>query len=157
MFVLAEGLVPDDVEPCVALWVDAVRARDGEVDAPRVSERMLRVFDRPPVRFAVGREEETPGALRGFAVTVPHPSSPRTAVLERIAVSSDMAGRGLGRLLLTDAVDASRARGFSSIELAVRAGNAAVRLYEAAGFRPVSAPEPHPLGGAPMTRYRLGL
>jgi ribosomal protein S18 acetylase RimI-like enzyme len=44
-------------------------------------------------------------------------------------------GRGLGRRLLTAAVDAGRKRGFERIELEVFASNtAAIRLYESAGF-----------------------
>lgn len=150
--VIVPGRIPEDIDRCVDLWVDALRARDGNVEAAAVAERTKEVFRRPFIRFAVAEEP-----LVGFAVTAPKEADARTAVLERIAVRPDAAGRGTGRALLSDAIDASRAAGFETMELGVRRGNAAVRLYEAAGFRPVSAPIPHPLGGEPMVTFRREL
>lgn len=157
MVLIAEGQVPEDVEPCVELWVAALRDRDGKVDVEPVSARTRGVFAGPVVRFAVARAADGGSAPEGFAVTVPHAEEPPVAVLERIAVAPGAGGRGIGRALLMDALDASRSAGFDAVELGVRVGNPAVRLYEAAGFRAVGSPEPHPLGGAPMVRYRRDL
>jgi ribosomal protein S18 acetylase RimI-like enzyme len=45
-------------------------------------------------------------------------------------------GQGLGRLILNQALQAARARGFERIELLVRSPNTrAIRLYSEAGFR----------------------
>lgn len=186
MVVIGEGVVPDDVERCIDLWVEAVRARDGVVDPAPVSERARRVFAGPLVRFAVATKStnvssasgearapaaidraplfdftapdvRNPPSLIGFAVTVASTDAERTARLERIAVHPTATGRGAGRLLLDDAIASARDAGCVAIELAVRTGNRAVRMYAAAGFRPVSDPVPHPLGGEPMVTYSLDL
>ena len=150
--VIAPGRVPEDIDPCVEIWIEALRARDGHVDGAAVAERTRAVFRRPLVRFAVAEQP-----LIGFAVTASKDAAERTTVLERLAVRPSVAGQGIGRALLSDAVDSARAARFETMELAVRRGNAAVRLYEAAGFRPVSAPVPHPLGGEPMITFRRQL
>lgn len=157
MVQIADGRIPSDVEPCIELWVEALRERDGRVEVEPVSARTRSVFAGGVARFAVARGTTAGSTPEGFVVTVPHPKDPAVAILERIAVAPGAAGRGIGSALLADALDASRAAGFSAVELGVRVGNPAVRLYEAAGFRAVGSPEPHPLGGAPMVRYRLDL
>lgn len=145
------GRVPEDVERCVDLWISALRHRDGHVDEAPVSERTREVFGGGLIRFAI-----TDGpVLNGFAVTVPR--TDETAVLERIAVRPSLAGQGIGRALLLDAITSSREGGYSALELAVRRGNPAVLLYESLDFRRASEPIAHPLGGEPMITYRLGL
>lgn len=60
---------------------------------------------------------------------------PPDADVQTIAVSAAAQGRGLGRVLLGHLVDEARARGCRRLQLEVRADNdAAVRLYESAGF-----------------------
>ena len=150
--VIVSGTLPDDVDRCVQLWVRALLARDGEVDSHAVGERTRGVFGRPLIRFAI-----VDHPFSGFAVTVGKVGEPMTAVLERIAVAPGKTGQGIGRALLTDAIDSSRRRGRSAMELAVRRGNPAVRLYEALGFRATSGPADHPLGGEPMITFRRSL
>lgn len=146
------GDIPEDIDRCVDVWIHALRHRDGDVDARVVAERMRKLFDGPVLRFAL-----TGQPLAGFALTTPKTHDETTAVLERIAVLPSSAGQGHGRALLRDAIRYSTDAGFSSLELAVRRGNAAIRLYEAEGFAAVSEPVPHPLGGEPMITYRRDL
>ncbi|MFK0241530.1 GNAT family N-acetyltransferase [Microbacterium sp. NPDC090281] len=90
-------------------------------------------------------------------MTAPKSGDATVAVLERIAVLPASSGLGTGRALLQDAVQASKDAGFSTIELAVRQGNPAIRFYEGEGFEPISGPGPHPLGGEPMITYSRDL
>lgn len=152
MVMIATGLIPDDIDRCIDLWVDALRHRDGFADAHALAERMRHHFDSTVVRFALSGQP-----LAGFALTVARDDGSRTAVLERIAVRPQSAGLGIGRALLADAIGSAKAAGYVSLELAVRTGNTAVHLYEKAGFLPASVPVPHELGGQPMVTYRLGL
>lgn len=149
---VVRGAIPDDIERCIELWVEALLDRDGSVDPLPVADRMRRLFDGPITRFALAGDP-----VDGFAVTAPKPGDPAVTVLERIAVRPASAGQGVGRLLLEDAIRSARSAGFTTMELAVRTGNGAVRLYEKAGFRSASDPVPHPLGGEPMVTYRLEL
>jgi ribosomal protein S18 acetylase RimI-like enzyme len=149
---IVAGSIPEDIERCVDVWVRALRHRDGDVDSDSTAERMRTLFDGPVIRFALTAEP-----LAGFALTTPKTGEETTAMLERIAVLPSSAGRGHGRALLRDAIQSSRDAGFARIELAVRRGNAAVRLYEAEGFASISGPIPHPLGGEPMITYSRGL
>ena len=55
-----------------------------------------------------------------------------------IAVSAAERGRGLGRMLVEDALVASRGRGAANVSLEVRVGNnEAIGLYERLGFREI--------------------
>ncbi|MFJ6531381.1 GNAT family N-acetyltransferase [Microbacterium sp. NPDC091662] len=149
---IVAGGIPEDIDRCIEVWIHALRDRDGDVDSRSVADRMRRLFDGPVLRFALTGER-----LAGFALTTPKTNDETTAVLERLAVLPSSAGQGHGRALLRDAIRYSSDAGFVSIELAVRRGNAAIRLYESEGFAPVSTPVPHPLGGEPMITYRRGL
>jgi len=147
----------NDREACVELWCAAVEARDGQVDAPAVTARARDKFEHPLVRFAMVDETTVHGTRPvAFALTVElgDQAHKRVAMLELLAVAPGDAGRGLGRMLLTDAIQSAADLGYPTIELLVREGNTrAQRLYTAAGFEPMGDPEPHPLGGPPMVRY----
>lgn len=149
---IVAGSVPEDIAKCLDVWEQALRHRDGDVDAETVAERMRTLFDGPLIRFAL-----TGAPLVGFALTAPKSGDATVAVLERIAVLPASSGQGTGRALLQDAVQASKDAGFSTIELAVRRGNPAIRFYEGEGFEPISGPVPHPLGGEPMITYSRDL
>ncbi|WP_175470192.1 N-acetyltransferase, partial [Curtobacterium sp. MCBA15_001] len=79
------------------------------------------------------------------------------AYLSLLAVRPDLQARGVGRALLVAGVEAARAAGHDAVALHALAGNArAVRLYEAAGFRPTGTEFPHALTGAPTRTYVTG-
>jgi len=60
------------------------------------------------------------------------------ADVQTVAVDPDRQGEGLGRLLLGALLDEARQRGCDAVHLEVRADNeAAIRLYERAGFQQV--------------------
>jgi ribosomal protein S18 acetylase RimI-like enzyme len=157
----------NDRQACVELWCAAVEARDGQVDAPAVTARARDKFEHPLVRFAVVDETTAHGTRPvAFALTVDlgdrvlggralgDRAGSRAATFELLAVAPGESGRGLGRMLLTDAIETAADLGYSTIELLVRDGNTrAQTLYTAAGFEPFGEPEPHPLGGPPMVRY----
>jgi GNAT superfamily N-acetyltransferase len=54
-----------------------------------------------------------------------------------LCVWSGYRGRGIGGALLRRALEEARRRGLARLSLSVEAGNPAVHLYRAAGFRPV--------------------
>ena len=59
-----------------------------------------------------------------------------------LCVWSGHRGQGVGGELLRRALEEARRRGLARVSLSVEAGNPSVRLYRAAGFRPVpGAPE----------------
>jgi len=134
-----------DLESCVAVWLRALEARDGAAapdgTAARVEARLAL-----PSQWSVVVEQAA--AVVGFATVLPDGDA---ALLQYLAVHPAHAGRGLGRRLLTAAVE--HASGLE-LRLDVRIGNGrAIALYEASGFARTGAPVPHPLGGEPMARY----
>ncbi|MGA1835409.1 GNAT family N-acetyltransferase [Herbiconiux sp. 11R-BC] len=145
----------DERDACVAVWLEALRARDEQDQGPEVATRAHAKFDRPLVRFAVAvagaRDDPTAFALtEGAGIR----SGERIAMLELLAVAPSDAGRGVGRALVVDAIDAAARLGCSTLELQVRAGNSrAEKLYSSLGFTPQGEPAPHPLGGPPMVAY----
>ncbi|PPH31271.1 GNAT family N-acetyltransferase [Rathayibacter sp. AY1F9] len=142
---------PDEREPCIDLWLEALTARDGRSQDSAVAERAREKFDRPLVRFSVVGSDPV-----GFALTVDagHGLGRPSAMLELLAVAPSETGNGLGRMLLDDAILAATQLGYFVLELRVRAGNArAEGLYAASGFESQGDPTPHPLGGPPMTKY----
>jgi ribosomal protein S18 acetylase RimI-like enzyme len=138
---------PSAVEPCLALWMTAITARDRAEPPEGTTERIRGKFTVPSLRFAVVGDDARPD---GFALTTPD------GELQLLAVAPTAAGRGVGRALLVDAIAAARSAGLDALTLAVRTGNRrALDLYESVGMLPVGDPRPHPLGGEPMLTYRL--
>jgi GNAT superfamily N-acetyltransferase len=94
---------------------------------------------------------ERAGRVVGFAFVGPSPDKdvrPGTAELHSLYVDEDIAGTGVGRLLMATAAERVQARGYEILTLWVDEGNLrARRFYEAAGLRPNGAArkEPHPL------------
>jgi ribosomal protein S18 acetylase RimI-like enzyme len=152
------GYDSKDKEDCVALWLEAIAGRDGEVDAETVGAWATKKFSQEIVRFGVLGDEPM-----AFALTVASPSNvpdshDGSARIELLAVKPGTAGRGYGRMLLLDAIESARDAGYTRIDLEVRRGNAAaLALYTSAGFKPLGPPQEHPLGGEPMLTLAMNL
>lgn len=147
------GVVPDDVERCAEIWVRAVEARDGTVDAEAMAERVRSAFRNPIVRFAV-----VDAPRNGFALLESGRADPAEALLHFLAVDPRGAEGGVGTALLADAMAHAQLGGFSSVRLEVRTNNVrAIEVYTRAGFVPLDGEIPHPLGGYPMQAYELAL
>lgn len=147
------GVVPDDIELCVEIWVRAVEARDGRVDAEGMAERVRMAFENPVVRFAIATSPR-----QGFSLLESGRPEPSEALLHFFAVHPDGAARGVGAALLADAIAHAKLGGFRSLVLEVRTNNTrAIELYTRAGFVAFGSHVPHPLAGWPMQPYRLAL
>lgn len=147
------GLLPDDTETCARLWVRAIEARDGAVEAAPMAQRVRSALAGPLVRLAVATAPRA-----GFALTVPSGSVPDEAFLHFLAVDPDGTGGGVGTALMTDAIDHATAAGFAAMTLEVREDNTrAVALYERLGFAAYGIARPHGIGDYAMQPYRLVL
>ncbi|GAA4667772.1 hypothetical protein GCM10025780_07640 [Frondihabitans cladoniiphilus] len=152
--------MPADREACVALWTASCADRDG-VAHPGVAERARPKFDHS-AGWVVA--EDARGHVLGFALATAAGTGvptdpPDAALLGLLAVHPSTKGRGVGRLLLTSIEGRLAAGGCETAVLHVLTDNAvAVRLYEAAGWRPLGAPFEHSLLGRPTQTYvrRLG-
>ena len=151
--VIRTGVVSDDVEMCVDIWVRSLESRDGAVDAQAMAERVRSAFLNPIIRFAVATAPRV-----GFAFVESGRPNPTEPLLRFLAVEPDGEGSGIGRALLADAIDNTAIGGFRSLVLEVRTNNEpAIELYTRAGFEPSGAAVPHPRAGYPMQPYRLAL
>ncbi|NQX26339.1 GNAT family N-acetyltransferase [Microbacteriaceae bacterium VKM Ac-2854] len=149
---MQHGAEPE-VDACVALWVAAVRAREGREPAAGTAERARGKFALPRVSWRVERAGE---ALRGFAlITAPGtggPADPPDAgYLGLLAVDPQHEGAGVGSALLAGATADARAAALPAIVLHVLTANErAMRMYVAAGWLPLGPERPHALTGAPF-------
>lgn len=127
---------------------EAVRLRPAEADdldqiaqveadsfgQPWRRETFEALLGRPSVDIVVA---ESDGRVAGYAVVR---STVGESELANLAVSPARRGRGLGRALLREAVDAARNRGATWVFLAVRASNdEAAKLYLHFGFQEIGA------------------
>jgi [ribosomal protein S18]-alanine N-acetyltransferase len=79
---------------------------------------------------------EVDGQVAGFALTSHHPEN-EYAYLIRLATLPTYRDRGIGKQLVTDALDYARATGAAGLALNTQASNIVSRgLYESMGFRP---------------------
>ena len=79
----------------------------------------------------------------GCVALLPH--GPGVAELAKMTVAQDRRGTGLGRALITAAIEKARAMGFDRLVLESNTALvAAVRLYESVGFRHVPADQREP-------------
>ncbi|RKR74567.1 GNAT family N-acetyltransferase [Frondihabitans australicus] len=158
---LGRGRPPGDLESCVGLWLAALETRDGHPPAPETADRCRDKFAQPVVSWRVLRASDD--VVRGFGlVTAPgtgRPDDPADAAyLSLLAVDPDLQGGGLGSLLLGGLVDDTRAAGHRRVVLHVITDNtAAMRLYEARGWRPIGQPFAHPLYGRETVSLGLEL
>ena len=86
------GEIPADVEACAEIWVSALRARDGSVDAGPMAQRVRRSFELPIVRFAIADPPH-----RGFSLVEAGRTDPTEALLHYLAVDPATTQRGLAR------------------------------------------------------------
>lgn len=113
--------------------LDSVEALEDLVfESDELSRRSLRYYIKlATARFIVA---ETEGILAADAIVALRRRS-ATARLYSIAVRPDLAGRGIGRQMLTACEDIVREQGRTSLRLEVRSDNdAAIRFYDAAGY-----------------------
>ncbi|WP_286214315.1 GNAT family N-acetyltransferase [Demequina sediminis] len=130
MIEIRTGLLPDDTETCARLWVRAIEARDGTVDAAPMARRVRSALAGPLIRLAVATAPRA-----GFALTVPSGSVRDEAFLHFLAVDPGGTGGGVGTALMTDAIDHASAAGFAAYGVA----------------------RPHGIGDYAMQPYRLAL
>jgi ElaA protein len=76
--------------------------------------------------------------LEGYLRLIPYPDEHRIAI-GRVAVSPPLRRRGLGRLLMTEALARCR-RQYPDTRVTLAAQKYLIGFYQSLGFRPVSAP-----------------
>jgi ribosomal protein S18 acetylase RimI-like enzyme len=158
--VVVRAATPDEDPACVDVWTAAVAARDGVPEDSAVRVRAEAKFAVPRVACLVAAAA---GPLDGFVlVTAPgtgRPTDPsEAAYLSLLAVRPDLQARGVGRALLVAAVDAAFTAGHPAVVLHALDDNLpALRLYEAAGFRPTGVTFPHALTGRRTATYVVGM
>jgi GNAT superfamily N-acetyltransferase len=104
-----------------------------EVDIPETvtTQTWQRILD--PASAMFGRFAAADGEVIGFSVSLLHNSTWTIApiyYLEDLFVAPKFRGRGIGRLLIADLVDAARSKGWSRLYWHTRANNPARRLYD---------------------------
>lgn len=124
---LAEG-APADVAAVDAVMAAAFDPRFGEA---WTRQQLLGAMAMPGVALTLARVDDR---TVGFALTRKVIDE---AELLLIAVSPPARGRGVGAALLRAVLAEQRGRGVRKLHLEVRAGNSAIALYDAAGFRKV--------------------
>lgn len=93
------------------------------------------------------------GILRGYVLVLTRRGS-CSARLYSLAVAQQAQGDGLGMMLLDEAEAVAQARGADRLLLEVRTDNdAAVRLYERAGYTPIDRRENYYQDGTAALRY----
>ena len=178
--VVVRAATADEDPACVDVWTAAVAARDDVPEDSAVRVRAEAKFQVPrvaclvasasaapvpvPVPVPVSSVSREPSApIDGFVlVTAPgtgRPTDPEDAAyLSLLAVRPDLQARGVGRALLVAAVKAAGAAGHPAVVLHALDDNLpALRLYEAAGFRPTGVTFPHALTGRRTATYVVGM
>ena len=174
--VVVRAATADEDPACVDVWTAAVAARDGVPEDSAVRVRAEAKFPVPRVACLVASSAPAPVPvpvssvsggpsvpIDGFVlVTAPgtgRPTDPSDAAyLSLLAVRPDVQARGVGRALLVAAVEAAAAAGHPAVVLHALDDNLpALRLYEAAGFRPTGVTFPHALTGRRTATYVVGM
>ncbi len=144
------------IRPAAEADLDALEAIESEAFASdRASRRQLLHAVRSETMLCLVAERD--GRAAGYA-TVEFRRGSRVAHLASIAVSPAMAGRGLGRELLTAAEGGARARSCDRLRLEVRADNAAAQhLYDRAGYARIGEEDDYYEDGSGAWRYQKRL
>lgn len=157
---LSRPITADDVWPELPAGIDVRRAEDHREDMqilhalhqdsfsnhfgfkPREFENWMSLELEKQTRDPAGNfilfENQQPAAFLLSATEMAHEHG---GYVDLIGVKHASQGKGFGKLLLQCAAAHARDKGFTKIDLTVDTGNesAALRVYEAAGFRPFSA------------------
>ncbi|WP_257386293.1 arsinothricin resistance N-acetyltransferase ArsN1 family A [Tahibacter caeni] len=134
-----------DASRITAIYNQGIAARSAtfETRPRRIEDLLPRIADdRYPLRVAI----ETDGAVVGWAGLSSYRSRDCYAGIAEFSIYVDASarGRGVGRVLLDDLVDAARSAGFWKVVSRVFPFNAASRaLCRACGFREVGVYEKH--------------
>lgn len=118
----------------------------GHVDGPWTQQDTAEVAgmyevgaELEPLRAATARVVDPAGRSAGQVLCAgPVPWTDEGAWVLTLGLARRAQGRGLGRALLDHALRGTREAGLPCLGLSVTEGNAARRLYDAAGFRAVS-------------------
>lgn len=95
---------------------------------------------------------------RIIGVYVLLPTRPETVELVNVAVSEEQNGKGIGRQLVMDAVEAARSKGYKTIEIGT--GNSSIAqlaLYQKCGFRIVGVDQDFFIKHYPEAIYENGI
>jgi GNAT superfamily N-acetyltransferase len=165
--------VPEDAAAVtavhVASWEGTYRGvfPDDLLDGPDLAVSRLRGWQRllgePAARTVDLVAEDDGDQIVGLFHAGPsrdEDAGPDTAEVMMIYASPDAWGTGVGRGLMTAALDLLRDAGFTEVTLWVLDSNdRARRFYERAGFTADGATKDDEVGGAPITevRYRRAL
>lgn len=122
----------DDEQDWRALWSAYLRFYETELDPAITDHTWSRLFDPQSPLTALVVEHD--GAVRGFALLVPHEGTwTRSPIcyLEDLYVAEDQRGTGLGRTLLDGCLALARERGWSRFYWHTdRDNHRARRLYD---------------------------
>jgi L-amino acid N-acyltransferase YncA len=130
-----------DIDQVAAIYAHAVRhgTSSYELEPPSRVDMAVRfsTLNKAGYPYIVAEEE---GRILGYAYAGPFRPRPayRFIVEDSIYIAHDAQGRGLGRLLLTQLIEESKALGFRQILAVIGDGSpqsASVRLHAALGFR----------------------
>lgn len=138
---LAPGRWDADLASAVAeaYGPDHVDGPWGEQDTAQVAAAHAGTAELDALAPATARVVDPDGRSAGQVLCAgPVPWVDEGAWVLTIALAHRGRGLGLGRVLLVHALRGTRGAGLSKLGLSVTDGNPARRLYEAAGFRPVS-------------------
>lgn len=153
---MADGIEGGGVRRAHISDLDAIERLENDLfDGDKLSRRSLRYYLRGATAdFLVFVEA---GAIDAYALTAFRRGS-RIARLYSIAVARRAAGRGIGRRLLAVCEAGAAARGARALRLEVRTDNAAaIRLYQAMGYREFSREEDYYEDGAAALRFEKAL
>lgn len=144
------------IRPAIVSDVDALAALErATFDADRISRRSFKTLvERDSAVMLVAQA----GAdLAGYCVVLLRKGT-SIARLYSIAVASDFAGQGIGRMLLAEAERAAAQRGCRSLRLEVRLDNEKARiLYEKAGYALFGRHDSYYSDGQAALRYERPL
>jgi len=146
--------VPADLEACLAIWVAACAARDGQAFAG-VAERARPKFDAGVVWLVADGVDGVDGFVLATRPGSGLPADPADApVLGLLAAGPGAQARGLGRALLREATARLALLGYQRAVLHALLDNvAAVGLYESEGWVAAGDPFEHSLLKRPTQRF----